>query len=348
VRTLEDLTAPAIGAALRSAGIVAADPIEVTIAEIGSGFGLLGTLARVGLTWPSGTNGPATVVAKLPTTNPENEWIVNHFSYDRREAGVYRDLRPWERAPTPVCLAQEWDDDAERGWLLLNDLGAMAGGDQLAGATDDEAFAMIEALASWHAAWWNDDSLADLEWLPDVSHPTVSGYGHIFDQTWEACVTKLRGALPDSILRAAEVGRAEFDGALDEFASAPRTVVHGDARLDNALFGADGAILLDFQLATHSRGAYDLAFFCAGSMATDDRRRLEPELLDRYLDHLRAHDIGDYTASDLARDYRLGHIVNLPNPVSALAVVNPGTERGARFLHRNAVRGITATVDHLG
>ncbi len=348
MRTLEDLTAPAIGAALRSTGIVDTDPTEVTIAEIGSGFGLLGTLARIGLAWPAGTAGPATVVAKLPTTSPENEWIVNHFSYDRREAGVYRDLRPWERAPTPVCLAQEWDEAAGSGWLLLNDLGHLSSGDQLEGATDDEALAMVESLAAWHAAWWNDDSLTDLDWLPDVTHPTVAGYGDIFDRTWETCVAKLGGALPARTLRAAETGRAEFEDALDAFAAGPRTVAHGDARLDNALFGTAGAVLLDFQLATHSRGAYDLAFFCAGSIATEDRRRLEPALLDRYLECLRARGVGDYSASDLARDYRLGHIVNLPNPVSALAVVNPGSVRGARFLHRNAVRGITATVDHLG
>jgi len=353
MRTLKDLTAASIGAALRTAGVVDADPTRVTVTEIGTGFGLLGTLGRIRLIWPAGVDGPASIVAKLPTTNPENEWIVNHFSYDRREAGVYRDLRPWERASTPICLAQEWDDEAGRGWLLLNDLGALSRGDQLAGASDEETFAMIDALAAWHAAWWNDETLADLEWLPDVTHSTVAGYGNIFDQTWESCVTKLSGALDAAILDAAQAARAEFEIAIDAFAEGPRTLVHGDARLDNALFdrslsGVNGAVLLDFQLATLSRGAYDLAFFCAGSLATDDRRRLEPVLLDRYLNCLRAFGIADYSASDLATDYRLGHIVNLPNPVSALAVVNPVTERGARFLHRNAVRGITATVDHLG
>ncbi len=348
MRTLEDLTAPSIGAALRSNGVATVDPTAVTVTEIGTGLGLLGTIARVELTWPGDMDAPATIVAKLPTTNPENEWIVDHFGYDRREAGAYRDLRPWERAPAPTCLAQGWDDDTGRGWLLLNDLGSLSGGDQLAGATDAEALAMVDALATWHAAWWDDDSLAGLDWLPDVTHPTVAGYGNIFDQTWATCIDKLGGALSDAILDAARTARREFDTAIQTFAQGPRTVVHGDARLDNALFGPDQAVLLDFQLATRSRGAYDLAFFCAGSMATDDRRRLEPTLLGRYLATLHRLGITDYGADDLAIDYRLGHIVNLPNPVSALAVVNPMNDRGARFLHRNAVRGITATVDHLG
>ena len=37
-------------------------------------------------------------------------------------------------------------------------------------------------------------------------------------------------------------------------------LVHGDARLDNLRFGAEGAVLLDFQLAARGRGAYDVAF----------------------------------------------------------------------------------------
>lgn len=348
MRTLEDLTAPALGAALRGARVVDADPVSATVTEIGAGFGFLGTLARVDLIWPAGLTGPASVVAKLPTTNPENQWIVDHFGYDRREAGVYRDLRPWEHASTPVCLAQGWDDDSGRGWLILTDLGEMTGGDQLAGATDKEAFAVVDALATWHAAWWGDAALRTLPWLPDTTHPTVAGYGAIFDQTWEACVANLNGAVSEQVLEGAQEARSKFELAVEAFAGGPRTLVHGDARLDNVLFGEQGAALVDFQLATHSRGAYDLAFFCAGSLATDDRRRLEPALLERYLDRLLAGGVTDYRAADLAADYRLGHIVNLPNPVSALAVVSPGTERGAAFLHRNAVRGITATVDHLG
>jgi hypothetical protein len=90
-----------------------------------------------------------------------------------------------------------------------------------------------------------------------------------------------------------------------------------------------------------------VAFFCAGSLDTESRRRLEPELLEIYRSTLADHGIPvDDTA--LWRDYRLGHMLNLPNPVSALAVVAPADERGARFLRRNAERGLAAVADHVG
>ena len=40
---------------------------------IGTGVGLLGTLARCTLTWPAGVDGPTSMVAKLPTTDPANQ-----------------------------------------------------------------------------------------------------------------------------------------------------------------------------------------------------------------------------------------------------------------------------------
>lgn len=342
-RDLDDLRADRLGPALVESGAATGRLVDARAVGIDDGAGFLGTLARVHLTWDG--DGPASIVAKLPTSVAANQDIVDHFGYDRREAGVYRDLRPWERAPAPRVLAQEWDDDAGRGWLLLEDLHGHEPGDGVMGATDEQAFATVTALARWHAAFWNDPRLGDLPWLPSSTDPEVAGYGRIFDMTWKMCVDRL-GGVDDDITDAALAGRAWFDRAVREFSEGDRTLVHGDARIDNLRFGPDGAVLLDFQLAAHGRGIYDVAFFCAGSLETDDRRRLEPELIDRYRATLADAGI-DVAVDELWRDYRLGHMLNLPNPVSAIAVVTPSDERGAEFLRRNAERGLAAVADHV-
>jgi aminoglycoside phosphotransferase (APT) family kinase protein len=354
-KDLGDLRADRLGSALVGAGAATGRVVDARVEAIDDAAGFLGTLRRVHLTWEGGT-GPATVIAKLPTSIPGNQEIVDHFGYDRREAGVYRDLRPWERACAPRALAQEWDDAIGRGWLLLEDLHDHEGGDGVAGATDTQALSTVTALAEWHAAFWNDPRLAELPWLPDSTDPVVAGYGRIFDLTWDTCMARLDG-VPDHIAAAAHEGRAWFDQAIREFADGDRTLVHGDARLDNVRFenvrfenvraGRAGAVLLDFQLAAHGRGMYDVAFFCAGSLRTEDRRRLEPELIERYRATLAGAGI-TVPAETLWRDYRLGHMMNLPNPVSALAVVTPNDERGAEFLRLNAQRGLAAVADHVG
>ncbi|MEZ5246538.1 MAG: phosphotransferase [Acidimicrobiales bacterium] len=342
---LGDLRADRIGPALVESGAATGHVIDARVDTVDDGAGFLGTIARVHLTWGDG-DGPASIIAKLPTAIAANREIVDRFGYDRREAGVYRDLRPWEHAAAPRALAQGWNEATGRGWLLLEDLHDHESGDSVAGATDAQAFATVTALAEWHAAFWNDPRLAELSWLPDTTDPAVSGYGHIFDLTWDMCVARLGGVTSD-IDDAAHRARAWFDPAVREFAGGDRTLVHGDARLDNFLFGPDSrAVPLDFQLATHGRGVYDVAFFCAGSLRTEDRRRLEPELIERYRATLGAAGV-DVTLEALWRDYRLGHMMNLPNPVSALAVVAPTDERGAEFLRRNAERGLAAVADHV-
>lgn len=345
-RYLADLRTEPLGDALISSGETKRHPTSAVVEPIDEGTGFLGTLARVRLTWPEPGDGPSSLVAKLPTSIPENQSIVDQFDYDRREAGVYRDLRPWTRAPAPRALAQGWDDSTRRGWLLLEDLRDHGAGDSVAGATDDQARAAVIALATWHAAFWNDPQLDALAWLPGSTDPVVAGYGQIFDFTWDLCVGRL-GGVDDALDSAVRQARGWFDTAIAEFATGARTLVHGDARLDNLRFGPDGAVLLDFQLAAHGRGAYDVAFFCAGSLETADRRRLEPELLGCYRSTL--DDAGVYVdEEELWRDYRLGHMLNLPNPVSALAVVTPADERGEEFLRRNAERGLAAVADHVG
>ena len=347
---LGDLLPDRLGAALVDSGAATGLVVDARVESIDDAAGFLGTLARVHLTWQGG-NGPSSVIAKLPTSIPGNQAIVDHFGYDRREAGVYRDLRPWERTSSPRALAQEWNDATGRGWLLLEDLRDYEGGDAITGATDAQALATVTALAEWHAAFWNDPRLSELRWLPDSTDPSVAGYGRIFDLTWDTCVDRL-GDVTDDTADAAKAGRERFDQAVREFAEGDRTLVHGDARLDNVRFDKTpsrgrGAVLLDFQLAAHGRGIYDVAFFCAGSLRSEDRRRLEPELIERYRTTLAGAGI-EVPVDVLWRDYRLGHMMNLPNPVSALAVVTPTDERGAEFLRRNAERGLCAVADHVG
>lgn len=342
---LADLRADRVGRALIDAGATSCAPIRAVVEPLDDGAGFLGTLARVRLTWADPEHGPASIVAKLPAGNGENRAIVDHFGYDRREAGVYRDLRPWERAPVPRLFAQGWNDIEQQGWLLLEDMHDHTPGDGVTGASDEQARATIDSLARLHGAYWNDPRLGELSWLPATTDALVAGYGRIFDMTWDVCVDRLGGVEP-SIAESVLAARRWFDRAALEFATGDRTLVHGDARVDNVRFGAGGAVLLDFQLATHGRGVYDVAFFCAGSLQPDDRHRLEPELLDRYRSALGELDVTVDPAA-LWRDYRLGLMLNLPNPVSALAAVTPADERGAAFLRRNAQRGLAAVADHV-
>jgi hypothetical protein len=335
-----DLSAAAV-AAVRSA---LGEGIDATsVVPLGDGVGLLSSLVRVHL------RDGRRVIVKTPASDPGTRGIAARFGYYAREAGTYSSLLPRPAVRAPRCFGVL--DGPTGPTLVLEDLDALRPGDQLAGATAAEARAAAEYLAALHAAFWNDPLLAACSWLPGPTDPVVAGYGHLFELTWPSFRDRAAGFVPAEHLDAAERAIERFDDAVERFAAAPRTLLHGDFRLDNLLFddatnGPPAVAALDWQLAAWGRGPYDLALFCAGSLETDTRRAVEDDLVARYHEALVANGVSGYSVDDCRRDYRLAHVLNLPNPVTALVAVPGATDRGRRMLEANARRALAAVADH--
>lgn len=67
-----------------------------------------------------------------------------------------------------------------------------------------------------------------------------------------------------------------------------QTIVHGDAKLANFCFDADGrrAAAVDFQYVGGGCGMKDVAYFISSCLDEDDSERMAPGLLDRYFELL--------------------------------------------------------------
>jgi aminoglycoside/choline kinase family phosphotransferase len=328
-----DVDAEWLGAAL-------GEPVDIdTVTDVGAGVGLLANVARVAL-----TDGRRLIV-KLPSTDDRARNIAHQFGYYAREAGAYRYLLANAPVPTPRCYAIV---DGPRGpVLVLEDLTTHAGADQLEGATPARALAAADLLGDLHAAFWNHPVLATCSWLPGPTDAVVTMYDQLFAMTWQPFCAQVADLVPDAHLRAAEAVIAQFAEVCAEFAHAPRTLVHGDFRLDNLLFATDGtAAAIDWQLAAWGRGAYDLAFFASGSVDDAVLADIEESLLARYHERLVADGVEGYDLATCRRDYLRGLVMNLPNPVTALVAVPPGNERGAQLLRENARRALATIARH--
>ncbi|MDH3707815.1 MAG: ecdysteroid 22-kinase family protein [Acidimicrobiia bacterium] len=312
------------------------------IEAVGVGVGLLGEVHRVVL---DGDAGPPSVIVKLGAE--ANADIAVHFGYYEREWGAYRDLLPDSRVAAPGCWFNSLVDD--RPCLVLEDLADHRRGDQVEGITPADAEAAIDLAADLHSGFWDDERLGSLSWMPGPEDPRVAGYGHLFEMMWDQFRTGAGVDVPSDVVDAARAAMAGFDAVVAGFGSPPVTVVHGDFRLDNLLFAPDGrAVAIDWQLTARGRGPYDLAFLLAGSATTDVRRELERVLIERYHARLVNRGVQDYPLESCWDDYRRGHIQNLPNPVTAAVVVDPGNDRGRELLRRNAERALTAVADLWG
>src|SRR5207253_5419777 len=95
----------------------------------------------------------------------------------------------------------------------------------------------------------------------------------------------------------------------------PRTVVHSDLRADNLLFGTPGSddavLIVDWQIAIRSMGAFDVARLMGGSELPGERRGHQFEVLRAWHQALRESGVDDYAYDDAVRDFRLGALAAL-------------------------------------
>jgi aminoglycoside phosphotransferase (APT) family kinase protein len=120
----------------------------------------------------------------------------------------------------------------------------------------------------------------------------------------------------------------------------PKTIVHGDFRPDNLLFGrtpeAPPLVVVDWQTVSLSLGVADLAYLLGNGFRPGERAVVERDLVEDYRRRLDADGV-DYSADDCWRDYRLGTLHGIVISVIA-TVVAEQTERGDEMLTLMAQR----------
>ena len=264
-------------------------PVRVSAAEvesIGRGTGLLCQLARVTLEYePGAPAGPRTLVAKLAAEDADIRGMVGLFRFYEREVRFYEELASSLSIAVPRCYWSAYDQDGGDFVLLLEDLGALRAADQLAPGSAHDARLVADLLVDLHARWWNDRSLDALPWLPPVdSEINKLGLG-LYAQAWPSFLERLGDRLPREALEVGERLGSRSMALLEELAHSPRTLCHGDVRLDNIFFGRGDdspPILLDWQIAGRGVGTYDLAYFMSQSFDPEVRRASERDILARY------------------------------------------------------------------
>ncbi|MQA00257.1 MAG: phosphotransferase [Dehalococcoidia bacterium] len=302
-----DLDAALLERALRDAGRLAAgstiEGFEATrMSEFG---GVNGETYRLHLR-ASGA-APASVVAKFPARSPAARGVAAYQHWYEREVRTYRELLPWGAMRAPACYLAEIDETGAF-LLLLEDLGGLRQGDQLAGCPPSEAARVLDDLARWHARWWEGAAEAG-DWLPrttvglERARPVQGALGRAWPIVREAY------ALPSALDPIAEVLVERYPELLERASSAPATVVHGDFRLDNMFLRGSGAeveaTVFDWQFACRCRGVYDVAYFLGLDLTIEDRLAHERPLLEGYVAALREYGVAEYSSEEAWDDYRL-------------------------------------------
>lgn len=291
-------------------------PVSAARAEqIGAGIGVIGAVYRVHL---EGAGCPPTVVVKLQGLDEAAVFTGSILRMYIREVKFY-DLMA-ERAPVriPRTLYTALDEETSAFVVVMEDMGSLRIVDQVAGMALTDAERAVDSLASWHATFWGEgDRLAAdgvTVSLADPIYPAILPM--VFAEGWDKVTSEI--GVPDAVARVGAGWPNVFGQLLQDLATGPTTMTHGDYRADNILFTHDDDVaLLDFQLIGTASGAYDLAYFVTQSLEPDVASSNEKLLFDRYVDGLQEAGVPQTDLGRMWDDYRKAALFCLVYPIVA-------------------------------
>jgi hypothetical protein len=255
------------------------------------GTGQMSECYRVELTRASGNDGPSSVVLKVAATDPASRQTGLALGLYEREVRFYTDVAPnLGGGPVATCYSAGFDPGTGAFHLLLGDAAPAVVGDELRGATIEQAMLALAELARLHAPAFGDASMAQADWL-NRDAPMNQGliatlYAGFLDRYGDRIAPEHREVCERLV--------GSFDAYLEAESAADRLMglVHGDYRLDNMLFGQPEAdrplTVVDWQTVTWGPAMTDVAYFLGCALPSDVRREHYDALLRAYHDALGA------------------------------------------------------------
>jgi len=314
----------------------------VTYDDIGEGTGIFGQISRLNLTYAAADDSsPSSMVVKMACLEPENLAIANALGIYERELRFYEELADSLPFRIPAAYYAQRGDDG--GFvLMIEDLAPeYQVGDQVVGATPEQADAIVDALVPFHAQWWEHPDLDSMDWLPVPDAPAyLAAVPGIYRAGMPVLLNEWTDRVSAEAIATAEALDPVFEDIMQRTAAGPRTVIHTDTRLDNIFFAADGSggvALIDFQLALRGRGVADVAYLVGTSMSIEDGSANWERLLRRWHDGIVASGI-DYPWEDCVLGYKESVLSYLSGAMSLIGTFDAGNERGAALVHAYSTR----------
>ena len=312
----------------------------------GAGVGFLSGVARLQVTYDvPEPDGPASAVVKLPTLTEETRNIGDTFRAYEREARFYHEVMPKSRIRAPRCYYCHYDPEQARFVLVMEDLSSLRPGDQVRGLTWEDALAALRTIAPFHAQWWEHPALEAFTWMPlenlDLQHQ--------FAKMWPAFRHDMYDRLMPEEIAIGDRLNWQGDRLAELMRNVPRTIVHWDYRADNLIFdqpqAAEPVVVLDWQLAQRSMGAFDIARLFCGSVPGEIQRSRHRQFLAAWHDELQRRGITDYSLDLAWRHFQIALLVCLYIPVSFYRIGMAAGDRGCALMNAMIFRYFRAAVE---
>ena len=347
----EDVTPEWLTSVLRDQGVVAPGESVTGLSSdcLSAGIGMMGTVSRLHLTYSGPGHRPGSLIMKSASESTTNRDVANHFRLYEREVKFYRELGPALEPAVPHAFFADFAPETVDYSILMEDLAGYRTGDQVAGASIDEALLAVDALATFHATWWGrtDDPLAD--WVPSTNAPLIrdSMITGCRDG-WDGMVAKFAEDIPDELLAQRDAYLAALPGLYDAMTDGNQTLAHTDYRVDNMMFGVEPhhqpIVVVDWSAVAKSKGVQDLAYFLTQNLSDDCRRDHQDELFARYHDALAREGVQGYSYDQFREDYDLAVLFNFVYAIVIASALDLDNDRATAFVGKLVGRSASSIV----
>ena len=321
-----------------------------TVEGISEGKGFMNQVARLRLDHDDEPKGlPRTTIIKLPSPAPEIKAISDKMGYHQREVRFYEEIAANVSLNTPYSYFGAIDPVTGQTVLLLEDLGDARQGDSVAGCSQAEAELAIRLLAKFHASWWESPQLEHLDWMP-LKNAESSIYQEVYADAWKTFLQKSGEGMPRELRGIGERLSQHIPTIKARLTDHPRTILHGDYRLDNCFFGtpvdSQSLVVFDWEFCAIGRGTYDAATFINEAYPPQQRRSVEMGLLRMYHSSLVENGVQGYSFEECLLDYRLSTLEIFVFWVVIGGYCDYEGKRATKYLH-NALDRFNAAIADL-
>lgn len=327
----EDLTVEWLTSVLRERGVIKNACVQSFEAKSSNGIsGVLGEHVRLRLTYDiSESDAPQSIYAKFSLSDPNLRALPHKLGFYKNEASFYEQVAAQVELRTPHCYYSALNEETGSCILLLEDLAPARNGEYTVGCSPAQAKLAVQAIAKFHATWWENPQLDKLSWLSEFD---TQAHQAICDLSWQPFLDKVGDRLPESLLDIATRAVKDIGVVYNSHHEAPQTFIHGDYHLENLFFATEqGGIplaVIDWQMGHRGRGAMDVAYLLVKGLLPTDRTAHEMDILNSYHNILLENGVQGYSFDQCLLDYRLHTLQSL---IILIAAIGLGLYQGDRL-----------------
>lgn len=291
-------------------------PDDVTVesiieVEIDKDLSYVSSIKKLKLLFSDHEIDPLVIIIKLSSTNSELLNSVKFSKLYERERVFYTKIQKRLDLLTPHCLWISLDEKSYQQLIIMIAQEEREVYTREVGCPPEKVPSVLKAMAHLHAHFWNN---LEYEWLEEIPEYfelyDIESVMRDFHLVLDEFQKKIGRELPDQFSILKSTPWQEMVKIIDHiYNKRPRTLVHGDCKLDNMFFiskgGQSNLMLMDWQLMEKGNPVIDLAYFLVENLTIENRRELEESYIHLYYRYLLEEGVKDYSYEELYQDYKL-------------------------------------------